>query len=153
MQNISGYGLSINILASTTFPIGLFITEFADDSDPLDIPSLQVADSAMGLNGDLIVWSKANPIKATLDVIPNSFSDKNLAILLEANRVGKGKTGAKDIITMTLSYPPNPQFPIGNIVILTNGAITDGMPVSSVASAGRLKSKSYSFTFEQRVGV
>ena len=92
MQNISGYGLSINILASTTFPIGLFITEFADDSDPLDIPSLQVADSAMGLNGDLIVWSKANPIKATLDVIPNSFSDRNLAILLEANRVGKGKT-------------------------------------------------------------
>jgi hypothetical protein len=107
----------------------------------------------MGLNGDLIVWSKANPIKATLDVIPNSFSDRNLAILLEANRVGKGKTSAKDIITMTLSYPPNPQFPIGSIVILTQGVITDGLPLNSVSSAGRLKSKSYAFSFEQRVGA
>ena len=153
MQNISGYGFSVNIIASTTFPIGLFITEFADDSDPLDVPSLQIADSAMGLNGDLIVWSKANPIKATLDVIPNSFSDRNLAILLEANGVGKGKTSAKDIITMTLSYPPNPQFLIGSIVILTQGVITDGLPLNSVSSAGRLKSKSYAFSFEQRVGA
>jgi hypothetical protein len=146
MENISGFGSSASIIASKTFPIGLYLTEFADDSDPFDIPSIQVADKAMGLNGDLIIWSKPNPINVNISVIPNSFSDINLAILLEANRVGRGKIGARDIITLTWFYPA------GNFIILQNGAITDGMPSSSVASAGRLKSKTYSFTFENRIG-
>lgn len=147
MQNISGFGLIVNVIASKTFPFGVPLTQFADDADPLDIPSLQIGDSAMGLNGDLITWSKANPIKMTLNLIPNTFDDINMAILLEANRVGRGKIGARDVITMTLLYPS------GNFVTLTTGIITDGTPSSSVASAGRLKTKSYSFTFEGRVGA
>ena len=145
MQNISGFGLTVSILASNTFPVGLLIDQFADDSDPFDLPSLQIADSAMGLNGDLITWSKANPIKLTLNVIPQSYSDLNLAILLEANRVGRGKTGSRDIITLTAIYPN------GSPIILTNGFMTDGIPGSPVASAGRLKSKSYQFSFENKV--
>lgn len=146
MQNISGFGLSISIIASNTFPVGLSLTEFADDTDPLDIPSLQIADKAMGLNGELIVWSKPSPINITLAVVPGSFSDINLAVLLEANRVGRGKVGARDIITLTANYPA------GNFIILQNGMITDGMPASSVASGARLKSKTYAFTFENRIG-
>jgi hypothetical protein len=147
MENISGFGLVVNLLATKTFPAGIIITAFADDADPLDIPSLQIGDSAMGLNGDLIGWSKANPIKMTLDVIPASDDDINLSILLEANRPGKNKTPARDLITAVLAYPS------GAIVTLTTGIITDGMPVNSVASAGRLKSKSYSFAFENRTGI
>lgn len=146
MQNISGFGITISIIASHTFPVGLVINQFADDADPLDAPSIQIADKSMGINGDLIVWSKANPLNVTLDVIPGSFSDINLAILLEANRPGRGKIPALDLITMTVVYPA------GNFVVLSNGAITDGMPFSSVSSAGRLKSKSYAFTFESRIG-
>lgn len=146
MENISGYGVLVNIIASRTFPLALLITEFADDADPLDVPSIQIADKAMGLNGDLVTWSKPNPIMANLNVIPGSFSDINLAILLEANRVGRGKTGARDIITMTISYPA------GNFITLQNGIITDGMPSSSVASSARLKSKNYNFAFENRIG-
>ena len=147
MQNISGFGSSISIIASSTFPAGLYLTEFADDSDPFDIPVLQIADKTMGVNGDLIIWSKANPILITLNVIPGSFTDVNLGILLEANRVGKGKIGAQDVMTLTVQYPNN------TFVILQNGAITDGAPVSSLASAGRLKSKAYSFAFENRIGI
>lgn len=147
MQNISGFGITVSIIASNTFPVGLVINQFADDADPLDVPSLQIADKAMGLNGDLIIWSKANPLNVTLDVIPTSFSDINLAILLEANRVGRGKIPSRDIITMTVLYPA------GNFITLTNGAITDGLPFNSVASAGRLKSKSYNFSFENRIGA
>ena len=146
MQNISGFGLADTIVASKTFPVGLFLTEYADDTDPLDIPSIQIADKAMGLNGDLVIWSKPQPINLVLSVVPGSFTDINLAILLEANRVGRGKIGARDVIQMTVSYPA------GNFITLTNGAITDGPPASSVSSAGRLKSKSYSFTFENRIG-
>ena len=146
MQNISGFGLTVIIFASKTFPVGIYLTEFADDSDPLDLPSLQIADKAMGLNGDLIIWSKPNPINLNLAVIPGSFTDINLQILLEANRVGRGKTGARDVITLTAIYPA------GNFILLENGAITDGMPASSVASSARLKSKVYGFTFENRIG-
>ena len=148
MQNVSGYGLSINIIASNTFPIGFGVTEFADDNDPLDVPSLQIGDSAMGLNGDLIAWSKANPIKVTLNVIPGSVDDRNLSILLDANRVGKGKVGARDTITMNIQYPE----PDGSFVQLINGIITDGMPFTAVASSGRKKTNNYQFTFENRVG-
>ena len=146
MQNISGFNLSMTILASNTFPFGLIINQWADDADPLDVPNLQIADSAMGLNGDLIVWSKANPLKLTLDVIAGSFSDLNLAILLEANRVGRGKIGARDVITMNILYPA------GNFVILSYGVITDGLPFSKVQSSGRFSAKSYAFSFEQKIG-
>ena len=101
MQNISGFGLIVNVLASNTFPVGLLLSQFADDSDPFDIPSIQIADKAMGLNGDLIIWAKANPIIVTLNVVPQGTDDLSLAVLLEANRVGRGKVGARDIITMT----------------------------------------------------
>ena len=95
MAIITGFGLVVTVRASNTFPFGFKVTEFADDADPFDFPSQQIADSAMGLNGDLIVWAKANPIKISLAVVPGTFDDINLGILMEANRVGKGKQGAK----------------------------------------------------------
>lgn len=147
MANITGFGLVVTVKASNTFPVGFFITSFADDADPFDVPSLQIGDSAMGLNGDLISWAKANPIKISLSVIPNTPADISLAILLEANRVGRGKQGAKDIITV------NGVYPSGRFITLTNGIITDGMPGDSVASAGRLKSKTYNFSFENKIGI
>jgi hypothetical protein len=146
MQDISGYGLQVQVRASQTFPTGISITQFADDSDPFDNPSQQVADKAMGLNGDLLTWSKANPINVTLNVVPGGDDDVNLGILLEANRVGRGKASIQDVITMTGIYPD------GRQVTFTSGKITDGMVSNSVASAGRLKTKAYQFTFENRTG-
>lgn len=140
--NISGFGLQIQLVASNTFPSGIVISQFADDADPFDIPSIQVADKGMGVNGDLVTWSRATPTSITLSIVPNSEDDTNLSVLLDANRVGRGKRGARDVITMTGIYPD------GSSITLTEGAITDGSPGNSVASAGRLKSKSYQFAFE-----
>lgn len=144
MQDISGFGIQVTLIASVTFPAGFTITEFADDSDPFDVASQQLADKAMTLNGDLLAWAKANPIETTINVIPQSEDDVNLAILAEANRVGRGKTGARDIITLTGVYPN------GNGVIFSSGIITDAMVGNSVAGAGRLKSKPYVFSFENK---
>ena len=66
--------------------------------------------------------------------------------MLEANRPGRGKLVARDIILMNISYPG------GNFVSLINGIITDGIPFSPVANSGRLKTRSYSFVFENRIG-
>jgi hypothetical protein len=75
-------------------------------------------------------------------VIPNSEDDANLSELYNANRVGKGKSGARDVITMTVAYPD------GRTYTLSGGIITDGIAGLPVASAGRMKSKNYGFTFE-----
>ena len=147
MQDISGFGISVTLTASSTFPNGIELTEFADDADPFDIPSQQLTETAMTLNGDHLGWSSANPIVVTLNLIPQSEDDVNLAILAEANRVGKGKASARDIITLTGVYPG------GTSIILSNGFITDAMVGNSIASAGRLKSKPYNFSFENKADV
>lgn len=142
MNDISVFGLQAQVVASQTFPAGFNVTQFADDADPVDSPVLQIKDKAMGINGDLIVWSKANPVPLTISVVPDSEDDRNLTVLFEANRVGKGKFGARDVVTVILIYPS------GDVAAFTQGAITDGPPISGAQSSGRLKSKTYSFAFE-----
>lgn len=142
MNDISAFGIRVQVVASETFPSGINLTQFADDADPFDSPSMQIRDKAMGINGDLVSWSKANPIIVNLNLVPNSDDDKNLGVLFEANRVGKGKQGARDVVSITAVYPD------GRTASFTQGVITDGMPANSATSAGRLKSKNYSFAFE-----
>lgn len=147
MADISGFGLQVTIIASVTFPAGFPITQFADDTDPLDFSAVQIADAAMGLNGDLITWSKATRLPAVIAVVPGSVDDIALQTLAKNNRVGKGKSNARDLITMNVIYPD------GSTVTLTNGKITDAMFGKPVSSAGRLKSKAYSFAFENVIGA
>lgn len=142
MKDISIFGIRVQLVASVTFPAGISLTQFADDADPFDAPSLQIRDKAMGVNGDLITWSKANPLLLTLNVVPGGDDDRNLAVLYAANRVGKGKQGARDIISLTAIYPD------GTTASFSQGVITDGMPANSGTSAGRLKTKNYAFAFE-----
>lgn len=141
-NDVSAFGFRLRLVASKTFPAGIDITQFTDDADPFDFPSQQIADTSMGVNGDLITWSKANPLKTTVNVIPDSDDDKNLSVLLEANRPGRGKLPAGDIITLTALYPN------GSTKTATSGVITDGTPGTAVAGSGRRKSKSYAFAFE-----
>src|ERR1035438_5279110 len=97
-QNIGGFGLSVLLQASITYPVGLPLTHFADDADPFDQPDVQIRDKGMGLNGDLITWGKAMPVNVAIAVIPNSLDDLALAILLKANKVSSGHTAVNDVI-------------------------------------------------------
>lgn len=146
-NNITGFGLIVTLVATGTFPIGFPITKFSDDSDPLDFASVKIGDTAMGLNGDLITWSKAVPLPMVLNVIPGSQDDINLGILANANRVAQGKIGAFDDITAVVTYPD------GTVITLTGGKMTDAPFGSSVSSAGRLKTKTYAFSFETKNGA
>ncbi len=145
MADISGFGLVVTVMASNTFPVGLPITQFADDADPFDLPEIAIAETAMGLNGDLITWSSANPIQVTLNVIPDQADDIELNIIGEANRVGKGKQSARDTITIVGVYPN------GRTVTCKLGKMTNYQPSTGVASAGRFKTKKYDFMFENIV--
>lgn len=140
--DISAFGIRVRLIASVTFPVGIDVTQFADDGDSLDVPQQQIADKAMGVNGDLITWSKANPLNLTLNIIPNSDDDRNMAVLLEANRVARGKLGSRDVITLVALYPD------GTSQTWSQGRITDGIPGNALASSGRMKTKPYAMTFE-----
>lgn len=146
-NDISGFGTVVALFATTTFPGGIEITQFSDDVDAFDTPAIQVADKKKGLNGDMVVWSVASAIDVTLSVISGSDDDINLGILLEANRPARGKIPARDSITATRTLPD------GSALTLTNGVITNGAVGSSVASAGRQKTKVYTFAFEDRAGA
>lgn len=146
-QDVSGFGLIVRIVADTTYPTGINISQFADDSDPIDMSAVQVADSAMGLNGDLVAWAKAAVLPVVLNVIPGSPDDISLQILADANRVAQGKIAAYDNITMTVIYPD------GSQTTLVQGIITNAMFGKPVSSAGRLKTRAYSFVFQNKVGA
>jgi hypothetical protein len=147
MFNISGFGLTISLIASNTFPVGVILTNFPDDTDAVDFPTIEIADGEVGVNGDLVVWSKGAKIPCTISAIPDSPTDIQLALLLAANRIGRGKISARDTFQMALVQGND------NLFTLTGGIIVSGMPSNSVANSGRMKSKPYNFIFENVFGA
>jgi hypothetical protein len=142
MYDVSATGISLTIKFSVTFPQGFTFTEFADDADGWDAPAIDIATTAMNLNGDLVVYSAPTAILRTINAIPGSPGQRNLAIAYEANRVGKGKRKANDKVTIVANYPD------GSTETLSEGVMINGMPGKSVASAGRVKSNGYNFAFQ-----
>lgn len=145
-QSITGFGSTIRIIASKTFPNGFDVTEFADDADAFDTSSIQIGDSAMTVNGTLATWVKAMKIPFTLSVLSGSNEDDNLDIIVNANRAIQGNSGANDNITLTVTYTD------GSTATFLNGIITDAPIAKSLASSGRLKTRTYGFAFEDKVG-
>lgn len=142
MINVSGFGLKGRLVATKTFPQGYGFQAFADDADPLDSPDFTAADTATALNGDLVVWSRASGIEVGFNILPTSEDDVNFSTLLNANRVGKAKTGARDVITIVTTYPS------GMTVTYSKGVIISGSLLPAVASSGRIKTRQYRFRFE-----
>ncbi|MDE1483402.1 phage tail fiber protein [Xenorhabdus bovienii] len=142
MNDVSATGLSLVIQATKTFPSGIQITQFADDADPLDLPAVDIAQTGMDINGNLTVWSTPTPQTVTINVLAGSEEDENLSILLEANTAKRGRRHAGDVITLVASYGD------GSTTTARNGKITNGSRGNSAASAGRLKSKQYTFVFQ-----
>ena len=145
MQDISGFGLKIIVIASNTYPTGLILTQFADDTDPLDFPEVDVADFTTGLNGDLIQNQHPNPLEVNLALIPRTGDANALEFLFNANRVGKNRNSAKDIITLVAYYPD------GTMRTATNGGVRSGAITDGIASDGRTKTRVFGFTFEDLV--
>ena len=142
MFNISGFGLTVSLIASNTFPVGLLLTQWPDDQDAISFSDIEIGDAQMGVDGDMVFWSKAVPIKCTISAIPDSPTDLQLAVLLSANRVGVNKIGARDIIQMAIVQGNN------NFGTFTNGGIISGPPFNGVQSSGRMFTKRYTFVFE-----
>ena len=143
--NASGLGVQVVLTATNTYPLGVTLTQFPGDADPLDIPAIDVADTENGLNGDMVYFNKYNAIAVTLNIIPNSVDDEKLSLLFDLNRPGRGKQIANDTITLTATYAD------GRFITLSNGILKSGMPAKSIGSDAKMKSKAYEFHFENYV--
>ncbi len=82
MNDISATGLSLIIQASKTFPAGIPITTFSDEGDPLDLPTVNITQTAVDINGNLVSWSSPTPQTVTINVLAGSEEDENLAIFV-----------------------------------------------------------------------
>jgi len=131
----------VRIIASKSFPTGFTATEFSDDQDAFDIPEKQIADGAIGPNGDAVYWSVAGLYETNLSFTPKSASDLNLSIIAQANTPGKGKLIVNDVITLSIISGD------GSSYTFSDGKLISFMPAQSGTSAGRLKSKVYKFKF------
>lgn len=146
-MNISASGLIVNIFASNTIPIPQELSDWADDADPFDMEALTVGEDAINLNGDYILWNNPTVMRPVFNVIPGSPTDILLSTLLHSNRVGPGKASAQDVIILDVIYPGLTKF------TLNDGAIISGSPGIGAASAGRQKSRSYTFGFGALLGI
>ncbi len=140
-QNIQAFGTRIRAIFSQTFPQGIDLIELADDTDGLDSPSIAIAETARGVNGTPLDWTKAVMIPKNISVVPSSDADKNLQIVARANMPRQGIRQVRDIVSFTVIYPD------GSTEILLNGRMTEAPLGNSLASSGRKKSKTYKFMF------
>lgn len=145
MEDISGIGITVTLFASKTYPAGLTVSQFADDADPLDFPDVELLSEGMNVNGELVTWLTPKPLSVSLNLIPNTEDSKNMDILFDANRPAYKKIAVKDVITMVVNYPD------GSKKILNNGRPKTYAPASGITSAGRHKSRAYTFVFENKV--
>jgi|ERR1043165_5780111 hypothetical protein len=144
--DISGFGGLITVQTTFTFPEPVPFTQFPDDQPPFDFESIEIAEMVMGNNGDGVKWSKAVVIKMGINLIPYSTDDTTMSVLLENNRVGKGKFSAKDSITLNIFYSN------GRFKTLSGGSILAGKPAPGWESSGRLTTKDFKFGFENITG-
>lgn len=143
--DVSAMGLKVLVQAAPSFPVGIEVTHFADDGDSLNIGEITTMESAVGVNGDLVVWRVATPCEVELNVIPGTDDCNDLETLFNLNMTQKNRASSKDIITMVISHPNGKQ------TILSNGYIVGGKPVQDYSSNGRANSRTFRFVFENNV--
>lgn len=140
--SVSASGIQIAFTVPVIFPTGFVVSQFSDDVDPLDFSEINIGDSAMNINGELAVWTVPSPIPLTVSVRPGSEGDDNLSILFNANRISVNKIVLNSNITATVTYPDN------SSIRLSGGIPVSFTPGKGVGTAGRLKTKTYTFNFE-----
>ena len=143
MADVSHNGFVCTIAASNTLAgVPFPVTAVPKDTDPFDLPNVDVADMEIGTNGDPISWSVINPIESTIALIPVTDDYEALQLIADANRAEKGKRSARDQITLVRVLP--------NGETLTAKGIITNVPVGfSLASSGKIKTPTFKFKWSK----
>ena len=146
--DVSALGFSIIVKDDKLFPQGFTIKRTADGADPFDIPDLTIGEATMDANGNMVFASAPSPIQFSINLLPTTEEDNNMAALFEGHRpaAGRPRTGGK--ITVTVQYAD------GSSTSMTNCHILTGSPARAIAQPSRYKNKVYTFAAQdyQRAG-
>lgn len=140
MQDVSGFGTKVTIVALQTFPVGFTVSKFTDDEDPLKIEAIEPVGYELLIDGSLFAFDKAAAIKVAISVIPGTAEDINCKILLQ------GKKGSSSIIPLPDTTSMIIQYPNGTVA-LSNGTILSGPLADTIKQEGRFKGNTYVFVF------
>lgn len=143
--DISAMGIKATLRADPTYPVGITLSQFADDGDSLNIPDMTIMSHAMGVNGDMVVWRTAVPCEVEINLIPETEDCRNMENLFKLNMTQKNKHSSKDVLTLTIEHPN------GKVDVLTNGYITGGKPVQDYSANGRAKTRTFRMVFQNNV--
>lgn len=126
---------------------GVEITEFMDDSNPIDIQDTDTANIEWSCNGRMIRTIKPSAVILSITVIPGSVSDNRLKRIWKKSfcNGGSATIGEADRSLQCTISPDNP-----NVGSFTFGG---GTPISGAAALtangqGKMGGNTYTFAFE-----
>lgn len=141
MIDISAFGTKINIVATTSFPMGFSLSAFADDEDPLSVAEVEVSGFEKLFDGSIFTYDKTSPVLLSVGILPNSDDDINLKVLMQMRKSTTSILPIKDVTTMIVTYPD------GGRIALSEGTILSGALADSITRQGRKKGNVYHFVF------
>lgn len=154
MVDVSGVFPKVMIV-STGIPPLINITNFADDSNPIDVDQIEVTGHGINVNGTLVTWEKPTAYIVSVSVLAGTEEATNLNLLLEASHA---RAGANFVLapTVTLTKKIGKRNMLGVITsddgeTYTNGRIVSGPAGTSIDSEGRKQSQTYTFVFENKI--
>lgn len=147
MIDVSAFGTGINIVATTSFPTGFPLTQFADDEDPLSIEEVEVSGFEKLYDGSIFTFDKTSPVLLSVGIMPNTDDDINMKILMQMRKSSPSILPLPDTTSMVITYAD------GGRVILTSGTIISGALADSISAQGRKKGNVYHFVFGTFAGA
>jgi hypothetical protein len=143
MINASASGLSIFVVALTSFPGGFSVTSFPDDADPINIDDLEAVKWEPLATGDGYFYVSSELIRVSVSVIGGTQDDTNLQMMLQARKSMNAVLPLPDITALTINYPD------GAVAVYSDGSIISGPLGRSAQMSGRYRSNTYHFGFNQ----
>ncbi len=141
MQNVSGFGTQVTVVATQSFPVGFTVAKFADDKDPLKVEEIEPTGVELLIDGSLFTFDKGAIIKVAVSVIAGSDDDINLKILLQARKSSPSIIPLPDVTSMVITYGN------GGNVAFSSGSIISGPLADSINQSGRMNGNTYTFAF------
>lgn len=154
MVDVSGVFPKV-MIASTGIPPLINITNFADDSNPIDVDQIEVTGHGINVNGVLVTWEKPTAYIVSVSVLAGTEEATSLTTLLESSHARAGANFAL-APTVTLTKKIGKRNMLGIITsddgeTYTNGRIVSGPAGTSIDSEGRKQSQTFTFVFENKI--
>jgi hypothetical protein len=144
-QEVSANGVKLMLFASISYPMGVEIASFNPGDDPISFDDLTVAETEMGVNGNMIVYRTPYSYNLTFNITPMTDQDAIMENIANADRIAFGKSSAKNVLTLVVIYPQ------GRTLTFIDGALTSIPGGFSAGGNGRIGGRQYSMSFRNMV--